>query len=67
VTEVRVTDSVVLGRHDLVLIAGPCVIESEAHALGLAHALAGMARRAGLPFIFKASFATGSRRFRGSE
>jgi 2-dehydro-3-deoxyphosphooctonate aldolase (KDO 8-P synthase) len=56
VTEVRVTDSVVLGRHDLVLIAGPCVIESEAHALGLAHALATMARRAGLPFIFKASF-----------
>jgi 2-dehydro-3-deoxyphosphooctonate aldolase (KDO 8-P synthase) len=56
VTEVRVTDGVVLGRHELVLIAGPCVIESEAHALGLAHALAAMARRAGLPYIFKASF-----------
>ncbi len=44
------------GTGQLVLIAGPCVIESETHALDLAHALAGMARTAGLPYIFKASF-----------
>ena len=40
----------------LLLIAGPCVIESEAHALGLARALRDMAHRANVPFVFKASF-----------
>jgi 2-dehydro-3-deoxyphosphooctonate aldolase (KDO 8-P synthase) len=46
----------VLGRDDLVLIAGPCVIESEAHALDLARAIAAAARRAGVAVIYKASF-----------
>jgi 2-dehydro-3-deoxyphosphooctonate aldolase (KDO 8-P synthase) len=55
-TEVRVTDEVVLGRAALVLIAGPCVIESPGHALGLGRAIADIARRAGVPYIFKASF-----------
>jgi 2-dehydro-3-deoxyphosphooctonate aldolase (KDO 8-P synthase) len=40
----------------LVLIAGPCVIESDDHAYGLAAAIAGVAARQGVPFIFKASF-----------
>ena len=40
----------------LLLIAGPCVIESEAHALGLARALRDIARRAGVQFVFKASY-----------
>ncbi len=44
------------GGHPLVLIAGPCVIESEAHALELGAAIAEAARRCGVPFIFKASF-----------
>jgi 2-dehydro-3-deoxyphosphooctonate aldolase (KDO 8-P synthase) len=39
-----------------VLIAGPCVIESEAHALDLAGRLVDIARRARVPFIFKASY-----------
>jgi 2-dehydro-3-deoxyphosphooctonate aldolase (KDO 8-P synthase) len=56
VAEVRVSDTVVLGRIPLVLIAGPCVIESEAHALGLARTLAAIARDAGMPYVFKASF-----------
>jgi 2-dehydro-3-deoxyphosphooctonate aldolase (KDO 8-P synthase) len=47
---------VTLGGDELVLIAGPCVIESEPHALGLARELAALARRAGVPFIFKASY-----------
>ena len=55
-TEVRVTDEVVLGRAPLVLIAGPCVIESAGHALELGRAIADIARRAGVPYIFKASF-----------
>jgi 2-dehydro-3-deoxyphosphooctonate aldolase (KDO 8-P synthase) len=40
----------------LFLIAGPCVIESEAHALMVARRLAAVARRFGIPYIFKASF-----------
>lgn len=44
------------GASPLVLIAGPCVIESEAHALGLARALRDIAGRAGIQFIFKASY-----------
>jgi 2-dehydro-3-deoxyphosphooctonate aldolase (KDO 8-P synthase) len=45
-----------LGGGPLALIAGPCVIESEAHAIETALALRDMARRAGTPFIFKASY-----------
>jgi 2-dehydro-3-deoxyphosphooctonate aldolase (KDO 8-P synthase) len=40
----------------LFLIAGPCVIESQAHALMMARRLAATARRLGIPYIFKASF-----------
>lgn len=39
-----------------VLIAGPCQIESEAHALEVAGALAEMTRAAGIPLIYKSSF-----------
>jgi 2-dehydro-3-deoxyphosphooctonate aldolase (KDO 8-P synthase) len=45
-----------LGGAALVLIAGPCVIESEAHAIETALALRDITRRAGVPFIFKASY-----------
>ena len=54
--EVQVRDYVVLGRQELVLIAGPCVIESAQHAIDLGRAVADIARREGLPYIFKASF-----------
>jgi 2-dehydro-3-deoxyphosphooctonate aldolase (KDO 8-P synthase) len=37
-------------------IAGPCVIESRDHALGVARDLARVAERLGIPLIFKASF-----------
>ena len=40
----------------MLLIAGPCVIESESHAVGLAHALRDIARRAGVQYVFKASY-----------
>ena len=42
--------------HPLVVIAGPCVIESESHALMLARELQIRCQEAGLPFVFKASF-----------
>ena len=67
--EVRISDNVVLGRDELVLIAGPCVIESESHAMELAGRLTDIASRARVPFIFKASFdkanRTSGRSFRG--
>jgi 2-dehydro-3-deoxyphosphooctonate aldolase (KDO 8-P synthase) len=44
------------GNQPLVLIAGPCVIESEAHALMMADRLAEIAARAKMPFVFKASY-----------
>jgi 2-dehydro-3-deoxyphosphooctonate aldolase (KDO 8-P synthase) len=56
VAEVRVTDTVVFGRGTLVLMAGPCVIESLDHSLMLGRAIAEAAAAAGLPYIFKASF-----------
>ncbi len=40
----------------LVLLCGPCQIESREHALEVAGALAGMARAAGVPMVFKASY-----------
>lgn len=60
----------VLGdRRPLVLIAGPCVIESGAHAASLAERLVAITSRLGVPFIFKASFdkanRTSGRSFRG--
>lgn len=45
-----------VGDGSLALIAGPCVIESEAHAIETALALRDITRRAGVPFIFKASY-----------
>ncbi len=44
------------GSAPLVFIGGPCVIESEAHALKMARALAGICRTIGVPYIFKASY-----------
>ena len=40
----------------LFLIAGPCVIESEAHATTMAERLAEIAGELGVPLIFKASY-----------
>lgn len=38
------------------LIAGPCVIESESHALKMAEAIAAIASKLDVPYIFKASY-----------
>ena len=40
----------------LILIAGPCVIESEGHALMMAEKLGAVASELGVPYIFKASY-----------
>src|SRR5437667_12467192 len=58
-----------IGTGDLFLIAGPCVIESEEHAIRMAEIIKGVARSLEFPFIFKASYdkanRTSIRSFRG--
>ena len=62
-------DNVRIGSGDLFLIAGPCVIESEKHALFMAEVIKGITRALNIPFIFKASYdkanRTSIRSFRG--
>ncbi|MGA3104440.1 MAG: 3-deoxy-8-phosphooctulonate synthase [Terriglobales bacterium] len=62
-------DNVRVGSGDLFLIAGPCVIESEEHALRMAEIIKGVVRSLNFPFIFKASYdkanRTSIRSFRG--
>ena len=50
----------------LLLIAGPCVIESEAAALSLAQALAAIAREQAVDLVFKASYDKANRTSAGS-
>jgi 2-dehydro-3-deoxyphosphooctonate aldolase (KDO 8-P synthase) len=49
-------EHVTIGGPELFLIAGPCVIETEEHALTMAHSIAAICRELGVPFIFKASY-----------
>jgi 2-dehydro-3-deoxyphosphooctonate aldolase (KDO 8-P synthase) len=69
VNPLQLGDIAIGGDKPFVLIAGPCVVESEGHALGLAEALARITRRLRVPFIFKASYdkanRTSNRSFRG--
>jgi 2-dehydro-3-deoxyphosphooctonate aldolase (KDO 8-P synthase) len=55
--------------HPLVLIAGPCVIESDQHAHDLAGRIVEIARAVRIPYVFKASYdkanRTSIRSFRG--
>lgn len=54
------------GGSPLLLIAGPCVIESESHALDTALAVRDIARRAGVQYVFKASYDKANRTSAGS-
>ncbi|MFI5117240.1 MAG: 3-deoxy-8-phosphooctulonate synthase [Terriglobales bacterium] len=60
---------VTIGGGQLCLIAGPCVIENEAHVVRMAEAIAKITRQKKLPYIFKASYdkanRTSIRSFRG--
>src|SRR5712672_2252917 len=62
-------EGVRIGSGNLFLIAGPCVIESEKHALFMAEVIKGVTRSLNFPFIFKASYdkanRTSMRSFRG--
>ena len=65
----RLRDMVIGEGRPIILMAGPCVVESEAHATGLAEALVDITSRLGIPFIFKASYdkanRTSNRSYRG--
>jgi 2-dehydro-3-deoxyphosphooctonate aldolase (KDO 8-P synthase) len=58
-----------IGSGSLFLIAGPCVIENEEHAIRMAEIIKGVTKALGFPFIFKASYdkanRTSIRSFRG--
>ena len=45
-----------IGSGDLFLVAGPCVIESEEHAIRMAEIIKGVTRSLNFPFLFKASY-----------
>jgi 2-dehydro-3-deoxyphosphooctonate aldolase (KDO 8-P synthase) len=49
-------DTIRIGDGTLFLIAGPCVIESEEHAIFMAEVIKGVTRSLNFPFIFKASY-----------
>lgn len=50
-------DGVAMGKGaPLFLIAGPCVIESETHAMMMAERLSSIARELKIPYIYKASY-----------
>ncbi len=53
---VRIAGIPVGAGRPLVLIAGPCVVEDEAHALRHAKAIARIAGRLRVPFIYKSSY-----------
>ena len=55
-SEIRIGGLRVGNGAPLVVIGGPCVIESETHALTLSGAIAAITTRLGVPFVFKASF-----------
>jgi 2-dehydro-3-deoxyphosphooctonate aldolase (KDO 8-P synthase) len=64
--EVKIEGVTVGGRSPLVLIAGPCVIESEGSALRAAERLKEIAKKIDIPCIFKSSYDKANRTSIGS-
>ena len=57
VRQVKINDKVIFGGNKpLVLIAGPCVIESSDGTLKIAEAIKKITSKLHMPFVFKASF-----------
>ncbi len=59
--EVAVGDVAIGGGRQLALIAGPCVIESEAVVMETAERLIAVSGRLGIPLVFKSSYAKANR------
>lgn len=56
IRQISVANIKIGGENPLVLIAGPCVIESESLCLRTAASIKDIAKRQNIPFIFKSSF-----------
>ena len=54
--EIKIKDLLIGGKNKFVLIAGPCVIESQSHCLDTAKRIKDITHKLGVPFIFKSSF-----------
>ena len=55
-SETRINDIAFGEKYPLVLIAGPCVIETEKDCCRIAEKLKDITDKAEIPFIFKASY-----------
>lgn len=56
VREIKIKDVKMGGGNPVVLIAGPCVIESEKHSVDHAKAIKDICKKLDFPFIFKSSY-----------
>lgn len=63
---IKIGDMTVGNDLPIVLIAGPCALESRAHALEMSHALIELASELDLGFIYKTSFDKANRTSLGS-
>ncbi|MCA9632330.1 MAG: 3-deoxy-8-phosphooctulonate synthase [Myxococcales bacterium] len=61
VSGVHIGGTLVTQRSPLILIAGPCVVESESLVLEIAQSLVELTAKLKLPFVFKASFEKANR------
>jgi 2-dehydro-3-deoxyphosphooctonate aldolase (KDO 8-P synthase) len=66
-TPCRVGDIEIGPGRALAIIAGPCLLESEALGLEIGERVAGACAELGLPYIFKASFDKANRTSAGSD
>ncbi|HLF99939.1 MAG TPA: 3-deoxy-8-phosphooctulonate synthase [Acidimicrobiia bacterium] len=55
-TPVQITDGPLIGGDQLVLLGGPCAIESEDFTIHMATEIGEVCRRVGVGYVFKASF-----------
>ena len=64
--DIKLKDFTIGKGHPLVLISGPCVIESEQKAFEAAYALKALAEALSIPFIYKSSYDKANRSSKNS-
>ena len=53
---INLADFQISNNNQLIIIAGPCVIESEQHSLMMAEKIANICQKLNVKFIYKSSF-----------